>query len=102
MVVGCSRQKNIGRAGGAWDRAWDPCADCGDVNALLDQHIDHVSRRVKELRALEKQLKELCHRCCEAPSASECGILQGLSVASQESQATSDSAASHLRSVHSH
>ncbi|WP_343623354.1 Cd(II)/Pb(II)-responsive transcriptional regulator [Roseateles puraquae] len=80
----------------------DPSADCGDVNALLDEHIGHVSRRIKELRALEKHLKELRHRCCEAHSASECGILQGLSVASQDGQATTDSAASHWRSVHSH
>lgn len=44
----------------------DPAANCGDVNHLLDEHIGHVSRRIKELRALEKQLKELRLRCGEA------------------------------------
>ena len=37
----------------------EPTANCGDVNELLDEHIGHVSRRIKELRALEKQLKDL-------------------------------------------
>ena len=30
----------------------DPSAECGDVNALLDAHIGHVSTRIRELRAL--------------------------------------------------
>jgi Cd(II)/Pb(II)-responsive transcriptional regulator len=30
---------------------------CGNVNRLLDEHISHVSRRIRELRQLEKQLK---------------------------------------------
>ena len=31
-----------------------PHENCGDVNAVLDEHIEHVSRRIKELRALGK------------------------------------------------
>lgn len=61
-----------------------PGADCGDVNALLDEHIGHVSKRIKELRALEKQLKELRQRCGEARSGQECGILAGLTEAAHE------------------
>lgn len=79
----------------------DPAANCGDVNHLLDEHIGHVSRRIKELRALEKQLKELRLRCGEARVADQCGILAGLSEASQETTA-SPVEASHLRSVHKH
>lgn len=79
----------------------DPAANCGDVNHLLDEHIGHVSRRIKELRALEKQLKELRLRCGEARVADQCGILAGLSKASQETTA-SPVEASHLRSVHKH
>jgi Cd(II)/Pb(II)-responsive transcriptional regulator len=79
----------------------DPAANCGDVNHLLDEHIGHVSRRIKELRALEKQLKELRLRCGEARVADQCGILAGLSEASQET-AASPVEASHLRSVHKH
>ncbi|MCZ8321291.1 MAG: Cd(II)/Pb(II)-responsive transcriptional regulator, partial [Novosphingobium sp.] len=34
-----------------------PAEDCGDANALLDEHIGHVVRRIKELRSLERQLR---------------------------------------------
>lgn len=79
----------------------DPRADCGDVNALLDEHICHVSTRIKELRQLEKQLRDLRQRCCSLQSADQCGILSRLSEAAQES-APHPNEASHLRSVHSH
>ncbi len=57
----------------------DPASDCGDVNALLDAHIGHVAERIRELRSLEKQLKSLRERCCEAKVAADCGILGELS-----------------------
>ena len=78
-----------------------PGGDCGDVNAMLDAHIGHVSRRIKELRSLEKQLRELRERCGEAQRADQCGILTGLAAAAQESPAPA-AGGSHLRSVHSH
>ncbi len=55
-----------------------PDHDCGDVNALLEEHIDHVSRRIGELRSLERQLTELRERCGAARSVDQCGILSGL------------------------
>ena len=81
-----------------------PGSDCGDVNALLDEHIGHVSRRIKELRALEKQLKELRQRCGVAQGADQCGILNGLAAAAQEggAQPVSTGSGAHLRSVHNH
>lgn len=79
-----------------------PGGDCGDVNALLDEHIGHVSRRIQELRALEKQLKGLRQRCAAAQSADQCGILNGLSAAAQEGVPQAGAPGSHLRSVHSH
>lgn len=79
----------------------DPTAECGDVNALLDEHIGHVSKRIRELRTLEKQLKEL-RLCCSAErTADKCGILAGLSEASQEAPASTGEP-NHLRSVHRH
>jgi len=55
-----------------------PSQDCGEVNALLDEHIGHVGQRIRELRALEKDLKALRARC-SAPNAIEaCGILNQL------------------------
>lgn len=56
-----------------------PTENCGDVNTLLDAHIGHVAARIRELRALEKQLKSLRERCHEAQDAAHCGILNELS-----------------------
>jgi len=78
-----------------------PGDDCGDVNTLLDEHIGHVSQRIKELRALEKQLKELRQRCGATRGVEQCGILAGLSEAAQvPTPAAKDD--NHLRSVHRH
>jgi Cd(II)/Pb(II)-responsive transcriptional regulator len=41
----------------------EPQAECGEVNALLDEHIGHVATRIRELRQLEKQLKALREQC---------------------------------------
>lgn len=59
-----------------------PDKNCAEVNTLLDEHIGHVARRVTELRAMEKQLKELRRQCIEARSAKDCGILKELAQAS--------------------
>lgn len=74
-----------------------PNANCGDVNAVLDEHIGHVSRRIRELRALEKELKELRSQCAEVRQAQDCGILEGLSKASNAPK----KARGHLKGVHS-
>ncbi|MBV8033546.1 Cd(II)/Pb(II)-responsive transcriptional regulator [Roseateles sp.] len=79
-----------------------PDGDCGDVNALLDEHIGHVSRRIRELRALETQLKDLRRSCAAAQSVERCGILNGLAAAAQDGAAPAAAPGSHLRSVHSH
>lgn len=55
-----------------------PAQDCGDVNALLDEHIGHVAHRIRELRALETDLKALRARCTVLNTVAECGILNGL------------------------
>jgi len=74
-----------------------PHENCGDVNQVLDEHIGHVSQRIGELRALEKELKELRAECGEAREAQECGILEGLSKPSS----TGKRAPGHLKRVHS-
>ena len=78
-----------------------PDENCGEVNLLLDEHIGHVSRRIRELRVLEKQLKEIRQTCGQTRSAEQCGILSELSNASQEVPATLAKKKGHLRSVHS-
>lgn len=52
--------------------------DCGEVNTLLDKHIQHVAARISKLKALEKQLKGLRNLCQTARAGKACGILQGL------------------------
>jgi Cd(II)/Pb(II)-responsive transcriptional regulator len=55
-----------------------PQAACGEVNALLDAHIDHVATRIRELRLLQKQLQALRRQCAGEREAAHCGILHGL------------------------
>ncbi|MEO6065798.1 MAG: Cd(II)/Pb(II)-responsive transcriptional regulator [Lysobacterales bacterium] len=56
-----------------------PIGDCGEVNALLDEHIEHVVKRIGELKTLEKQLKVLRQQCHAVAGATSCGILRELS-----------------------
>jgi Cd(II)/Pb(II)-responsive transcriptional regulator len=55
-----------------------PEGECDEVNALLDEHIRHVADRIEELRALQKQLRELRSLCRSVRTAKDCGILKGL------------------------
>lgn len=78
-----------------------PQDNCGEVNALLDEHIGHVARRIRELRTLEKSLKELRRQCSQGQPARDCGILNELTQAA--TQAPSPSAPrrpGHVRGAH--
>ncbi|VTU31350.1 Zn(II)-responsive regulator of zntA [Variovorax sp. SRS16] len=55
-----------------------PQENCSGVNEVLDEHIGHVAQRIRELRALEKQLIRLRDQCSDANAAGDCGILKGL------------------------
>jgi Cd(II)/Pb(II)-responsive transcriptional regulator len=55
-----------------------PGPECGDVNALIDQHLARVRARLASLRALEKQLRSLRATCNGQPGAAGCGILHEL------------------------
>ena len=59
-----------------------PGADCGQVDALLDEHIEHVAQRIRELRKLERELRMLRARCA-VPGAA-CGILEELDSAAAQ------------------
>ena len=72
--------------------------DCGEVNQLLDEHIGHVAQRIRELRALEKDLKALRARCSSPHPIDECGILNQLdSAAAQGPKAATHR---HIRGSH--
>lgn len=76
----------------------DPEASCGEVNALLDEHIGHVAQRIRELRQLEKHLKALREQCETAQDAAHCGILQELSQPTATPRAAG--AVRHIDGVH--
>lgn len=77
-----------------------PSADCQAVNALLDEHIGHVAARIRGLRQLEKQLKELPAQCVEVQAAQHCGILDGLTRAESPASRSASSSASHVTGSH--
>ncbi|MBA1194195.1 Cd(II)/Pb(II)-responsive transcriptional regulator [Pseudomonas entomophila] len=55
-----------------------PEDQCASVNALIDEHIEHVQARIDGLMALQTQLTDLRQRC-QAREA-QCSILQRLEV----------------------
>ena len=55
-----------------------PQAECGEVNALLDQHIGHVATRIRELKRLEKDLLALRQQCDGVGDAAHCAVLKDL------------------------
>jgi Cd(II)/Pb(II)-responsive transcriptional regulator len=61
-----------------------PDESCADINALLDEHIGHVAGRIRELKALEKDLKLLREQCASGQANASCGILSGLEKAALE------------------
>lgn len=67
--------------------------NCGGVNSLIDEHIEHVRARIANLQGLQQQLIELRRRCLE-PHAAQCEILQQLN--------TSGGVRSVVADVHSH
>lgn len=60
-----------------------PAQNCNLVNDLLDQHIGHVAERIKELKSLQTELKELREQCGAERDTVACGILTGLDRASR-------------------
>lgn len=55
-----------------------PEADCGPVNALLDEHIGHVGARIAELKQLKHELNAIRAHCSGSNPANACGILKSL------------------------
>jgi len=66
----------------------NPIGPCDEVNLLLDEHIEHVARRIKELRQLDTQLVKLRKRCRAGRAVSDCGILNELTDAARRTAGT--------------
>jgi len=55
-----------------------PDENCSEVNALLDEHIEHVNNRIKELKLLQENLRGLRGLCHQTRATKDCRILQSL------------------------
>ena len=75
-----------------------PPENCGEINDLLDEHIGHVAKRIRELRALERDLKSLRARCTSPQAIDACGILNQLDSAA--AQGATASPHRHIRGAH--
>lgn len=53
--------------------------NCGLVDAVLDDHIDHVDARIHELEQLKDQLATLRKKCRCQSKVRDCQIIHGLS-----------------------
>ncbi len=76
-------QEEILRLLGLMDR---PTEGCGVINAVFDQHIEHVDERIRELTFLKQQLRILRDRCSSNQTVEACGILQGLAAMESETK----------------
>lgn len=56
-----------------------PEKNCGEVNAVVDRHIEQVAQRIQELQQLQGRLKGLRKLCRAAEVAASCKILGSLS-----------------------
>ena len=77
-----------------------PQDQCESVNALVDEHIQHVKARIDGLLVLQAQLLDLRQRCGEGPDIEQCGILQGREVSG--SVVPSETEPSHVGRSHGH
>jgi Cd(II)/Pb(II)-responsive transcriptional regulator len=78
-----------------------PHESCAGINALVDEHIEHVEARITSLMALRDQLTELRERCRGTREAEDCGILRQLNV-SGGVQPLPDDGHTHVGKSHSH
>lgn len=76
-----------------------PQESCLEVNALLDDHIEHVAERIADLEALKKRLRQLRRLCRQAQAAKDCGILHQLAKETGSS-AMKKPRGSHVRGAH--
>jgi len=56
-----------------------PDMRCDDVNNMIDNHIEQVEQRMKELEELRQHLTSLRNSCSNNRTIEECGILKNLS-----------------------
>ncbi|QEN03648.1 Cd(II)/Pb(II)-responsive transcriptional regulator [Thiospirochaeta perfilievii] len=53
--------------------------DCTCVNIIIEEHLEHVTQRMEQLKSLQKQLINLKKQCKGGLSQDDCGIIKELS-----------------------
>ena len=61
--------------------------DCAAIDRLIEEHLNHVDERVRELEHLRDQLETLRARCRGAGEVASCGVLTGLASLDVEARA---------------
>lgn len=74
-----------------------PEKNCEEVNTLIEEHIRHVVDRIGELKALQKQLKEIRNLCQKTAAVKDCEILQSLASPDDQSSRTNNGVRVHGR-----
>ncbi len=74
-----------------------PDGDCAPVNALLDEHIGHVSGRIAELNQLKAELEAIHAHCSGKHPARACRIIETLAQPAKKRER----AAGHVAGSHS-
>lgn len=55
-----------------------PEESCSSVNTLIDQQLQLVNQRMKELKALKKELQQMASTCGVGGTIEVCGIIKSL------------------------
>lgn len=79
-----------------------PQDDCGQANGVIDEHLEHVAQRIRELKQLQTQLRELRVACTQPGAGRDCGILDRLEREdpAEVSRPAGGGATSHVGRVH--
>lgn len=78
----------------------NPSAHCVEVNELIDEHMEHVAERIRELKRLQAELKVLRAQC-DAAGAS-CGILDSLDKGADGASKKRPRKLGHVTGAHKH
>ena len=73
--------------------------DCRAADTVIESHLAHVSERLRELRALQAQLRAIRAACTTPGTLAACGVLHELNEKPADIRAEGESG-SHIAGVH--
>jgi len=56
----------------------DACNPCAEVDAIATAHLEEIDRKLADLAALRRELKEVVGQCRNGAAISECRIIDAL------------------------